>query len=272
MRRFIAYWVVLGTVHFLAGYGTSALAFRNVDLRYQPFLEAILVPAFQAMVLWWVTRRPAPAGWAAALRAAARRPLALAFLAVDLALIAAGLAFRGTKLLSITQDTSLPIVFAAAKALLAGVLFLLLAGRPGFGKGERFRLAAFGACLAALSADAFLPWLGRLPGLLLPHLPRVLQWLIVYGILFGAVVAALLSARAVLEARWPMAAIAVDASTALLLFVGVIAVCNIFFHPHLFDPWRLIVRACLCFAPTPLLLAALAARRDPAGPDPAHGA
>lgn len=257
MRRFLLLWVVLAVALLVVTTLVSGLAFRHIDLRYHTFLHLLIVPTAQAIVLLWVSRQIRLRRVVPAVKQITSHRAVAAFLAADVAFLLAGWLARTHPLLGIAGVSSLHPTWRAVKAVAAGLLIGVLACRRGWSAGERSRLVVVAFVATALGADAFAPWLKPLPRLLLPHLPTILRWAVVYGALFAATIVALLAAGTVLGRRSPVAKSLIGTAAGLGFSVALMAVAHVYLRPILQEPWAGIALSALSLAAT-LTLAGVA--------------
>lgn len=260
MRRVAGLYLLLLPAALAGSAGVSFFLFRHVDLRFEAFAAIVAIPAFQALVVAALSRRPAstPLG-ALAARALSDRAVAL-LVAADLLLLALFALRSGDPAWGLAEGP-VPAAWGAAKGLAAAGLLLVLAGlRPGKAAG-RLALAAFGLGLASYALDAFLPWLHRLPQRVLPGRSLLYRWLASYGALWVVAVAGLLLAGAVLWRRREEAGFLADLAAGATLFSGLLVVLNVFLHPFLVEPWQSLVKALGSLTMTSLLASALLALR-----------
>lgn len=254
MKRLVAIWLCLFPAVLVLRPAISAYFFRYLDLRYEPFFQLVTIPVAQAIVLWAVTlgarvgsiAAPAKLGW--------RAPAVLALLAADAIVFGVGWAYRGDSLLAMTG--TLPLAYAGAKATIAGGALLRLSATDPL-RRRRAALALFGAGLVALGSTYFVDWLAFVPNLVLPRMPRVIRWSVVYGLLFATAIGVLFRVQTLLEEDRPAAARALDVAAALALFAVIPVVSNLFLRAYVIEPWASLVKTCssLCF--TALVVAAL---------------
>ncbi len=260
MRRVVGLYLLLFPAALAGSAGLSFLLFRHVDLRFEAFAAVVAVPAFQALVVAALSRRPGSTPLAAlAARALSDRAVA-PLLAAD-ALLLALFVLRASDPAWGLADGPVPAAWGAAKGLAAaGLLLLLAALRPGKAAG-RLCLAVTGIGLAAYALDTFRPWLFRLPERVLPGRSLLYRWLASYGALWVVAVAGLLLAAALLWRRREEAGFLADLAAGATLLSGLLVVLNVFLHPFLVEPWQSLVKALGSLTMTLLLASALLALR-----------
>jgi hypothetical protein len=250
VRRFLGTWALLSPAYLAAAALSSWLVLNLVDLTYEAFVAWLLVPVAQALVLAASSRRGP--------FLPSRRPplVALAPLALGLGVVAQGLRrplhIRFGFLVSGNLQELLPRAFA----LLAAAAFLAAAIRARRGRPQ---LAVFGVLLLLLGLDAARPFLGTLPGTLLPKIGLMYGGLATYGGLLALLFATALAAQRALEETDPWAARLLGASLAVTFVAVHAALLQLFLHPWLERPWSLIVPAAAAVASSLAAAAGLAA-------------
>ena len=240
MRRLIAVALLLAVVQLVVGAGVSAGLFRKVDLRFNAFLALALIPAFQAGVLMWVTRDPATRMMAAAFDVFGNR-IAVAIVLADLLILA----------LTLMLAPQMFRIVSGAHALVAAVALFFTAARMTW-----VALTATG--LALYGVSGFWNWLALIPDLF-GDSAKVLRWAAAYGPLFIVAIAVLLATARALEWRSRSAAGWLEIAVALLLIAAVVIASNVFLHPFLTQPWRIVEGALAWTSVTSMILAAVSA-------------
>lgn len=236
MRRFLRLWAALACAYALAAPLSSFLLLRFVDLTYEAFAAALLVPVAQALVLA-ARERSGP------LLPPGRPPL-LALAPLLLAAAVAAEAFRRP------LDPRWGLLAPGTAAALLPRLLALLAGAALLAAAFRLRArraapALLAGLLLLLGIDAVVPWLGRLPGALLPKPGSFVSGLAVYGALLVLLFVAALAAQGSLEAERPWAARLLGASLAFLFAAVLGASLQLFLRPWLSGAWTVLVPAAL---------------------------
>lgn len=264
MSRLLALWLTLLAAFWLTRASTSAVIFGNADRGYESIFLLVTVPALQALLVAWATRRPGPFAHALPVRTALRQPDLRAILFFDAAVLALGW-FLGTLgevgWFSLSQGRNLPSAWIALKAGAAAVV-LFLGTRE---RGEEGRwLLGLAAGLLALALMVLFDVLRPLPALLLPDQPRPLSWLLVHGLLFAAGTGLVLRVQRLFRRGRAAAALALDWALGLGLLAALTAALHLFRRPFLTEPWGSFAATCNSLAVTALLAAALLARREEA--------
>ncbi len=250
MRRFLGTWALLSPAYLAAAALSSWLVLNLVDLTYEAFVAWLLVPVAQALVLAASARR-------GPLLPPGRPPLvALAPIALGLGVVAEGLRRPLNIRFGFLVPGNLQELLPRAFALLAAAAFLAAAIRARRGRPQ---LAVFGVLLLLLGLDAARPFLGTLPGTLLPKLGLLYGGLAVYGGLLALLFAAALSTQRALRETNPWAARLIGVSLAVTFGAVHCALLQLFLHPWLERPWALIVPATVAVAASLAAAAGLAA-------------
>ena len=274
MSRLLALWLTLLAAFWLTRALASAVIFGNADRGYEGVFQLVAVPALQALLVAWATRRPGPFAHAVPLRAALRQPDLRAILLLDAAVIAIGWllgTFQGIGWFSLTQGRNLPSAWVALKAGAAAVVLLLgtreLEPERGPEGGQQRRwLLGFAAALLALAVAVLFDVLRPLPELLLPAQPRLLRWIVVHGLLLAAGTGLALRVQRFYRRGHAAAALALDWALGLALLAGLIAVPHLLERPFLTEPWGSLAATCSSLAVTAILAAVLLARNIPSRP------
>lgn len=265
MSRLLAIWLTLLASFWLTRALASAAIFGNADRGYEGLFLLVTVPALQALLVAWATRRPGPFAHALPVRTALRQPDLRAILLLDAAVLALGwllgtLAEAGW--FSLSQGRNLPSTWIALKAGAAGVILFLDTRGSGPERGEERRwLLGLAAGLLALALMLLFDILRPLPALLLPGRPRLLSWLVVHGSLLAAGTGLVLRVQRWLRRGRPAAALALDWALGLVLLSALVAALHLFQRPFLTEPWGSFAASCNSLAVTALLAAALLARK-----------
>lgn len=236
MRRFLRLWAALACAYALAAPLSAYLLLHFVDLTYEAFAAALLVPVAQALVLA-ARERSGP------LLPSGRPPL----LAVAPLLLAAAVAAEALRR---PLDPRWGLLAPGTAAALLPRLLALLAGAALLAAAFRLRArraapALLAGLLLLLGLDALVPWLGRLPGALLPKPGPFVSGLAVYGALLVLLFVAALAAQRSLEAERAWAARLLGASLAFLFAAVHGASLELFLRPWLTGAFTVLVPAAL---------------------------
>ena len=245
MKQLIKIWLVLFLSHLFARVTFTYLGFRRIDLRFEVFVQLILVPVFQALVLWWIVYQINPKSVLVALRGAIKeRPFLGTLLLIDCLLIAAGWSMRNRRWADLTREESVASYYTGLKGLAAGTLTIFSGWTRQWSTGERLWLFIFGIGLSAYGSDYFLGWLQPIPDLLYPEWPLLFRWVFVYGLLFLVSIAMLLKIETIWSRRFPTPALILSCATAFALLAATVVVINTFNKPYLSPPWSVFIKTC----------------------------
>ena len=255
MRRFLLLWMCLGACVAVVTVLVSVLVFHRVDLRYQAFLEVLLIPTFQAAIVAWLTATRGLGGILRVIRDTVDHPVVLVVLLANATLLVVGWAAPLEPHVGIAGAGRVHLGWAGLETLAAALIALATAGR-GAGRGARVWLCLGAASLLVAGSSAFSPWVSGLETLAPVRLPTVLKWALVYGAVAGVVIALVLGLGGVLE-RWSRAAgFWVDAAVATAFLAALVVASSFFLHPYLLEPWASVVRTGASLAGTFVLVGA----------------
>jgi hypothetical protein len=263
VKRFLTLWSVLAATLVPVTIASSFIFYRHIDLTNEAFAQLIIVPACQALVMAAATTSVGP--FVQAARSTLAHPLANIVLITDVAMVGLGWAFLDQRLLGFAGLQSVQPTWTGTKAMAAGA-FLWSAvlsdrGAPS-SWSETLTLAGFGCLVTALGANALYPWLGDLPAWLFSGvrpLPRVLQWMAVYGGLFVVALGMAMRTAAVVGTRSVAPTLHFELAAGVAFVAAIIVTLNVFRHPYLVEPWRSIAQTlssmCATFVLTGAILA-----------------
>jgi hypothetical protein len=259
MSRLLALWLTLLAAFWLTRAASSALLFGVVDRGYGEAFQLVAVPALQALLVAWATRRPGPFLHALPVRIALRQADLRGILLLDAAVLAAGLIFANHPWagpwLGLAQGRNLPNAWIAIKAGAAGMV-LGRSSRALSSKDDRW-LLALAAGFLVLAALVLFGLLGPVPERFLSSQPRMLRWLAVHGSLFAAGTGLVLEVQRRFRRSHPAAVLALDWALGLALLAGLIAVVQLVRHPALPEPWASLAATLSSLSVTALLATAL---------------
>lgn len=253
MKHFLLLWVCLALGLTAATVLVSVLAFHRLDLRYQAFLELLLIPTFQAAMVGWLTAAFGPARVLRAIRETMGHRVVVVVLGVDAVVLVAGWLLRTEPLIGMAGTASLQVRWAGLKALAAAALTLAAIRRCRTWGGQIW-LCLGSASLLVLGSNAFAPWLRGLEALVPERFPTVLNWSLVYGTILVVAIIVALGTGGVLTRRGGLAGFYVDAAVASAFCVALVVAASFFLHPYLFEPWASLVRTGLSLAATFMLI------------------
>lgn len=213
MSRLLALWLTLLAAFWLTRAASSALLFGNAGRGLGEVFLLVTVPALQALLVAWATRRPGPFLHAAPLRLALRRSDLRGLLLLDAAVFLAGWIFLGHPWLGLAQGRNLQSAWIAIKAGTAGACFSRSARR------DRWVLA-LAAGLLVLAGLV-------LAGLVGPAPDGLLRWLALHGVLLAAGAGLAFEVQRRFRKSRPAAALALDWTLGLSLLSGLLAVLGL---------------------------------------------
>jgi hypothetical protein len=229
MSRLLALWLTLLAAFWLTRAASSALLFGTVDRGYGEAFQLVMVPALQALLVAWATRRPGPFLHSVPVRAALGQADLRGILLLDAAVLVTGWIFLSDPWLGpwlgLAQGRNLPNAWIALKAGTAGVI-LAWASRTRPSKDDRW-LLALAAGLLALAILVLFGLLGPVPERFLSGQPRMLRWLAVHGLLFAAGTGLVLEVQRRFRRSHPAAVLALDWALGLALLAGLTAVLQL---------------------------------------------
>lgn len=262
MSRLLALWLTLLAAFWLTRAGASAVVFGNADRSYEGIIQLVTVPALQALLVAWATRRPGPFAPAIPVRAALRQPDLKVILLLDAAVLVAGWGLgtlAGIGWFSLSQGRNLPSIWIALKAGAAGVV--LFRNTRGSQNEEARWLLGFAFALVALALAVLFDLLRPLPELLLPGQPRVLRWVVIEALMLSAAVGLAFRVQRIFRRHLAAAsALALDWAVGLALLAVLIATLHLVQRPFLTEPWGSLAGTLNSLVATSLLAAVLLAR------------
>jgi hypothetical protein len=250
MRRFLWIWLTLLGAFPLARTAVSLAASGWVGWDAEAWLQLATVPAFQAVVIWWVTRGPGRL-WRDVLR-----PIATPWLAVwlgwDVLILALGALLPEQPFLTSYGALTLGGLHKALEGFAAGLIAMACA-RQETSLRDKAWTAAMALWLPVLGSAFLFAWPDRLAEQLAPPLATI----VVYGTLLAASVGLALRAVVAWLPRAPGPARLLETAVGLALLAAVLGAAHLALHPE--EPWPLGARACAFFAMTTALLACIGA-------------
>ena len=213
MSRLLALWLTLLAAFWLTRAASSALLFGTAVRGDGETFQLVAVPALQALLVAWATRRPGPFLHSEPLRLGLRQPDIRGILLLDAAVLVVGWIFTGHPWLGLAEGRNLPNAWIALKAGTAGA-FLARSAR-----GDRWVLA--------LAAGLLILAVLVLAGLVGPAPDGLLRWLAVHGALLAAGTGLVLETQRRFRRRRPAAALSLDWALGLALLAGLTAVLDL---------------------------------------------
>ena len=246
MKRLLVLWLVLAAIGFAVTIAMIAGVTRSFDLRFEPFLTAILAPAVNAALLLWIVPELRDRRFGSLATALRQQPVAN--LAAVLIVVLAALA-------------TLHVFGVAPKwifALLRGLLAIAAACGLAFAwvRGRRGSLPA-AALLAVLGATS--GQLHRFAEHVFPAQPLAFRWLVFFGGLALVVLWIVFRAVEQLRDASPSAATLLESALAPAAMAAVIVIASVFWRPYLTASWWLLANTLGLAAMALAFLASVAA-------------
>ncbi len=220
MSRLLALWLTLLAAFWLTRAASSALLFGSAGRGPGEMVQLVAVPALQALLVAWATRRPGPFLHAVPLRLALRRSDLRGLLLLDAAVFLTGWILLNDPWagpwLGLAQGRNLQSAWVAIKTATAGACLARSA------HGERWDRWAL-ALAAGLLVVAGLV----LAGLVGPAPDGLLHWLVLHGGLLAAGAGLLFEVQRRFRKGRPAAALALDWTLGLALVAGLLAVLGL---------------------------------------------
>jgi hypothetical protein len=288
MKRLLTIWLALVAAFWLTRAASSALLFGRADLGFEATLQLVAIPALQAVVLGWATRRRGAAGLGAPWRAAQREAWLRGVLAFDGAVLAAGwLGWFGgpdgrlgrVAWLALARGPTVIAWAACGKLAAAAGLLAAVLARGRRRMRERALLGLLAAFSLALGAPAWLGGLDRLATAIALRGEWGSPWLAVYAPLAVVGTALALAAQDILRRCSLTAALALEWAIGLAV-AALLAAWTGALSGHLDElaaamhgnaryaaataPWAAAAATLATLATTALLAAALLAWREEA--------
>lgn len=213
MSRLLALWLTLLAAFWLTRAASSALLFGTAVRGPGEVFQLVVVPALQALLVAWATRRPGPFLHSAPVRLALRHTDVRGLLILDAAVLAVGWIFFGHPWLGLAQGRNLQSAWISIKTGTAGA-FLARSS-----KGDRWILALAVGLLALAGLV--------LAGLIGPAPDGLLRWLVLHGLLLAAGTGLALETQRRFRRHRPAAALALDWAVGLALLAGLTAVLHL---------------------------------------------
>jgi len=254
MGRFLLVWMCLAIPLVVTTLTISTLGFRHLDVRYVTFVQLLVIPVFQAVVVTWVSGQWGLSRWVSAAREAMSHRWIALFVVLDVAFLSLGVAAHGYPIVGIAGEGGLHPKWAAVKALIAGAVLLGSAFRAEDSHKSRPWVVGLAGMVLAVSSAGFFPWLTHLPNLIPGRGHMIIKWLIVYGGLSTLGLFALCRVSAKACTHSPLAAFFFDLAGACLFAVALVCALNIFLRPFLVEPWLSIAWGFVSIGTTALLV------------------
>lgn len=264
MTRLIQIWLALFAANVVAALTIGILGFQVIDLRFEVFAQAILVPWTEAVVVWWFLAGHRSVSLAGSLKEVIRKQPALAmFLVADAILLVSSWQWTGSSPEDVSRDWRMATVYVGLKAAISGCLILTFAfvDKRASAKASVWT-AALGTGLLVCASTCFFDWHEFLPDVLFPGLRLLFRWLAFYGSLFVASLWVLLKVQVIWQDRSPAAARILELVPALSLVAATVVVIGVFNNPNLAPVWDQVARSFAFLSVSALWLAVWHFRKE----------
>ncbi len=254
MRRLLWIWLTLLGAFPVARTAVALATSGWGGWSAEAWLQLVTVPAFQSVVIWWVTRGPG-VRWRDVLRPIAT-PWLAAWLAWDVLIVVLGWLLPEHPFFTPYGALTLGGLHKALAGIAACLVAAACARREALAR-DKLWTAAFAAWLPLLGSAFLFAWPDLLATQLAPPLTPLVAKIVVYGFLLSASVGLALRLEAAWLPRAPVAVRLLEAAVGLALLAAVLGAAHLVLHPE--EPWPLAARACAFFAMTTALLACVSA-------------
>lgn len=252
MKRLLGLWLLIGLVQWVAVTALDFAVLRAVDWRFEPFCEALLIPAIQAAAVAAALAAPGKTSGGRPVAAAGRWifPLAIAGAAV----LAAGWLADPRSALSLVRPRGAPNLWFCAQIAGAAALGGGIALRRAWTPRERAWLLLASAAALAVSARQALHWAGTFSDTSPLGSMPFLRALAVELAFLGAAVGLTLKASTILGRASALSGAMLEASAVFPVAAATIVAINLFLRPRVVAPWSAVTGSLLLVA-APLVLA-----------------
>jgi hypothetical protein len=270
VKRVLLFWIVFAAVQWLVATALGLALFRTLDWRFEPFCEALLLPALSSAVLCTVVPRRVTKSRARVLAALTERPEIWLFLAADAVVLTSAILAGRPSVFSIFRSSGVPISWISLKYCTAAILGAREAARRGKSAEERRWLFAGSACAVVAALQNLTGWPGALLARLLPRSTTIFPRLAVHGILFVGAMVVLLRVASVVGRRAEDSGEILEAAALFPVAAMTILALNFFLRPVVPPLWDAIAKTLFSLGASAVLIAAagLSRRAGPAGGAP----
>lgn len=244
MRRFLGLWLLVGVVLWIVVTPLDYVVLHAIDWRFEPFCEAVLIPAIQAAALAVALAAPGKTSGRGLLAAARERGI-LPLAAAGAAVLAAGWLADPASALSLSRPRGVPNLWFCAQIAAAAALGAGVALRRAWTPLERTWLLLACASALAVSARQVAHWAGTFSDTLPLGSAPFLRGLAVELAFLGAVVGLALKASAILGRAYPLSGAALEASTLFPVAAATVVAINLFERPRVAAPWSAVTGSLL---------------------------
>jgi hypothetical protein len=260
MKRIVALWFILFIANLLGRHAINYLIFNHVDARYEAYVQLVVLPVVEALVLAVVLGLITGRSLLVPLKTIGKPTAAGLFLLIDGLVLLLTLMPGLPEWIRLGQPNGFSNYFLGGKAVGGGILVIWGSFYRKWGDWDRRWLMLIGVVLCAHGIDYFMPWLAPLLRPFVTGWGQLFGWLYFYGPLFLFVM--LLMAR--LETVWSKHS--ADASymvryAAMFAVAGaMIVTLNVFNRPYLLEPWAAVAKVCAYLTLTALVAGSILAR------------
>jgi hypothetical protein len=241
MAWFLVVWACLTAALAAATAVISTAVFRHLDLGYSAYVQLLVVPTVQALVVGWVGRRWSLRALARAIADALRHRVVAALLVLDVAVLGIDI-LGGWSASGVAGARVGPVLlWSMLKAAVAGAVLLATLLRAGGGRQRQLWLLALAAAMLVVAAEPMTGWLRAAPDLLRGLLPTALRWLVAYSSLVALGLIVLVGSAVAVRDANPVAGFLFECTAAVLFAAVLVVGLNVALHPFLTEPWVTLV-------------------------------
>ncbi len=259
MKRIIALWFIFFVTNLLARPAINYFVFNHVDVRYESYVQLVVVPLAEALVLaaalGLITRRSV----LIPLKAIGKPTSAGLFLLVDGLVLLLTLMPGLPEWIGLDQPTGFANYYIGGKAVAGGILVVWGSFHRGWTDWDRRWLMLIGVVLCAHGIDYFMPWLAALSRPFVANWALLVGWLLFYGPLFGVVILLLTRLETIWNRHSAEAGFMVRYAALFAVVGATIVALNVFNRPYLQEPWASVAKACAYLAVTAVVAGSLTA-------------
>jgi hypothetical protein len=264
MKRILQIWAILFLANLAARPAISYLGFNHVDARYEAFVQLVVLPFAETLVLAAVIGAITRRSLLSPLRRLRKDVILSLFLILDAIILLIVLMPGLPEWMRLTEANGFAGLYSALKAICAGILVVAGSFRM-TGAGQRRWLMVFGVALAAYGVDHFAAWLAPLSAALFSSWPPLFQWLFFYGSLFALTIALAAKVESIWAADSPDAGFALRYAALLVALATIVVALSYFNRSFVPPPWNVIVKVLSFLTMTAIVAASwLAFRPCPA--------
>ncbi len=243
MKRIIALWFILFVTNLLAPPAINYFIFFHVDVRYEAYVQLVVVPLAEVLVLaaalGLITRSVL-----IPLKAIGKPTATGLFLLVDGLVLLLTLMPGLPEWIRLDQPTGFADYYIGGKAVAGGILVVWGSFHRQWTDWDRRWLMLIGVVLCAHGIDYFMPWLAALSRPFVANWALLVGWLLFYGPLFGVVILLLARLETIWNRHSAEAGFMVRYAAMFAVVGATIVALNVFNRPYLLEPWASVAKAC----------------------------